>query len=144
MGKNHVTGIIVPLEASIIDRVFHHRPVIAIFARESPRDLEVGDRIFLYETGGGRVLLGEATVTGISTEKAGSVRAIGHELSVSPEELDEYVATKRKTGDDDMLVLKTKDAVKYSRALKWNGMKTDEDWAYLTDEVFKSIMSQNN
>ena len=40
MGKNGVTGMIVPLEGETINRVLHHRPIIAIFVDEFPSDLD--------------------------------------------------------------------------------------------------------
>lgn len=143
MGKNGVTGIIVPLEAQIIDRVFHHRPMIALFVDSFPSDLEEGDRTFLYETGGGRVLEGEGSIVEISRAKAEDVRKFGHELSVSADELDRYVAESGRNGSDDMLVLKLQDAIKYVRPLKCS-LQVGRDGVYMTTDVFSKILAENS
>jgi hypothetical protein len=142
MGKNGVTGIIVPLEAQIIDRVFHHRPVVAMFVDKFPSDLEVGDRIFLYETGGGKVLLGEGAIAGISHETSEDALKYGKELCLSPQELDEYISESGRKPSEKMLVLKVQDAIKYSKALK-SSLPVGKDGAYMTKVVFSKILAEN-
>ncbi len=143
MGKNGVTGIIVPLESQITDRVFHHRPIIPLFVDRFPSDLAAGDRAFFYEKGGGRVLEGEGTIEAISMEPADGVRKYGKELCFSPEELTSYVSTSAKQITDNMLVLKIRDAVKYARALKCS-MPVSSDGEYVTQSVFSRILSENS
>jgi hypothetical protein len=143
MGTNGVTGIIVPLEGEIINRVFHHRPIIAMFVERFPSDLAVGDRTFLYEMGGGRVLEGEGSIAGISYETADDVRKYGAELSLSGEELDRYVAACGRKVSDEMLVLKVQDAIKYVKALKCS-MPVGKDGTYMTKVVFSTILAENS
>jgi hypothetical protein len=143
MGKNGVTGIIVPLDGETINRVFHHRPIIVMFVDSFPSDLEAGDRVFLYESAGGRVLEGEGSIVGISRESAEDVRKYGAELSVSSEELDRYVAASGRKVSDDMLVLKVQDAIKYVKALKCS-MPVGKDGTYMTKVVFSTILAENS
>lgn len=143
MGTNGVKGIIISLEASVIDRVFHHRPIIPLFVRVFPSDLAVGDATFLYEKGGGRVLEGEGTITEISSETADSVKRYGRELCLSAQELDQYVEASGKTASDEMLVLRLRDAIKYVRALKCS-MRIDSNGEYMTEGVFSSILAENS
>jgi hypothetical protein len=142
MGKNGVTGIVVPLDGEVINRVFHHRPIVAMFVDKFPDDLEVGDRTFLYEKGGGRVLEGEGIIVGVSQETADDVRKMGAELSLNVDELDRYVTESGKKGTDKMLVLKVKDAIKYAKALKCS-VPIGKDGAYMTKVVFSTILSEN-
>jgi hypothetical protein len=143
MGKNGVTGIIVPLEGEVINRVFHHRPIIAMFVDKFPSDLAVGDTAFLYETGGGRVLEGEGSVVALSHETVDEVRKYGAELSVSSEELDRYLSASGKKNSDKMLVLKLQDPIKYVRALKCS-LPVGKDGAYMTKVVFSTILAENS
>jgi hypothetical protein len=46
LGKNGVTGIIVPLPSEITDRIFHHHEVFAMAVEDPSTDLTEGDRIF--------------------------------------------------------------------------------------------------
>jgi hypothetical protein len=142
MGKNGVTGIILPLEGRITDRVFHHRPVIPMFVEAFPVDLAVGDTAFFYEKGGARVLEGEGVVESMSREPVADVRKRGKELCLSTEELDEYVSASGKGAGDGMLVLKIRDAVKYARALKCS-LPVARDGAYVDGGVFSKILAEN-
>jgi hypothetical protein len=143
MGNNGVTGIIVPLDGEIINRVFHHRPIIAMFVEKFPSDLAVGDRAFLYEAAGGRVLEGEGSIISISHEPVEDVSVYGAELSLSGDELDRYVAASRKDAGDRMLVLKLQDAIKYVRALKCS-LQVGSDGIYMTKTVFSTILAENS
>jgi len=143
MGKNGVTGMIIPLDGETINRVFHHRPIIAMFVKEFPSDLEVGDRVFLYESGGARVLEGEGSIVSITREAANDVRGYAGELSISGDELDSYVSGSGKKGGDPMLVLKLQDAIKYVRALKCS-VPVGKDGMYMTREVFSTILAENS
>lgn len=142
MGKNGVTGIIVPLESQITDRVFHHRPIIPLFVERLPSDLAVGDTAFFYEKGGARVLEGEGIVESVSMESVEAARKYGKELCLSSEELDRYVSSSAKQNDDMILVLKIRDAVKYARALKCS-LPVGRDGEYVTQAVFSRILSEN-
>jgi hypothetical protein len=143
MGTNGVTGIIIPLEADVIDRVFHHRPIIGMFVDRFPADLSVGDRVFLYEKGGGRVLEGEGSIAGISLETVEEVRRYGRELCLSSEELDEYANSSGRKPTDSMLVLKVRDAIKYVRPLKCS-VPVTKDGAYVTNAVSAGILTENS
>lgn len=143
MGANGINGLIVPLDSHIIDRVFHHRPIVPIFVHEFPGDLAVGDRTFLYGRGGARVLEGEGGITGISYQTTDEVRGYGAQLCLSSEELDEYVRESGKSPADRMLVLKLEDhPVKYSRPLKCS-MKVRSTGEYMTAEVYARILAEN-
>lgn len=143
MGRNGTRGIIVPLDTRIIDRVFHHRPVIPLLVEEFPEYLEVGDRTFLYEAGGGRVLQGEGGIVGISRMGIEDVRSYGSQLCLSDAELDEYVRASGKSGQESMLVLELEDhPVKYSRPLRCS-MKVRSGGEYMTAESFSKILSEN-
>jgi hypothetical protein len=144
MGKNGVTGIIVPLDDEVIHRIFHHQPVIAIFVESVPADLEVGDRAFLYEKGGA-VLEGEGSIAGISHEAAGEVRKKhGDGLSLSGDELEGYIASSGKQGSDQMLVLTLQDPIKYMKPLRCSGLSVGRDGTYMTKAVFSSILAENS
>lgn len=143
MGKNGVSGIIVPLDGQTIDRVFHHRPIIPLFVGGFPSDLQVGDRTFLYEKGGGRVLQGEGAIVGIEYQGAGEVRGYGQRLCLSGSELDEYIRSSGKTAEDKMLVLRLEDhPVKYVRPLRCS-VKVEAGGKYMTAEVYSKILSEN-
>lgn len=143
MGTNGVTGIVVPLEVDVIDRVFHHRPIIPLFVDKFPSDLAVGDRVFLYEKGGGRVLEGEGSISAIALERADEARRYGKELCLSSEELDEYIASSGKGPHDELLVLKVEDAVKYARPLKCS-VPVASGGTYMTSEVFSRVLEENS
>jgi predicted transcriptional regulator len=143
VGKNQVTGLIIPLDGVRIDRVFHHRPVIAMFVERFPSDIEVGDRAYLYEAGGSRTLEGEGTIVAIGEEIAQDVPPrYGRELSFSIPELDEYVATSGKKNTDAMLILKVQDAIKYTRPLRC-GLAISRDGTYMNQAVHSKILSEN-
>jgi hypothetical protein len=141
MGKNGVTGFIVPMDAESAHMVFHHRPVIPLFVESFPDDLEVGDRAFLYVSGG-RIIDGEGGVSSITREQVGDVRRYGDQLCLSREELDRYVADSKKTESDDMLVLKIEEPTKYIKPMKC-GMPIPRDGVYMTAEVFFTILREN-
>ncbi|MGD0638395.1 MAG: hypothetical protein ABSA72_10200 [Nitrososphaerales archaeon] len=143
MGKNGVTGMIVPLEGETINRVLHHRPIIAIFVDEFPSDLEPGDRAFLYVTGGARILDAEGGVASVSREPVRDVRKYGTELSISAQELDEYVGRLGKSEDDEMLVLKIDAPTKYIKPMKCT-KSIPRDGTYMTAETFFSILRENH
>ena len=82
MGKNGVTGMIVPLDTESVHLVFHHRPVIPLFVESFPDDLEVGDRAFLYVSG--RSLIdGEGGIGSITARPSARCAGMGT-ISVSP------------------------------------------------------------
>ena len=142
MGKNGVTGIILPLEGETINRVLHHRPIIALFVDEFPSDLEPGDRAFLYVTGGQRVLDVEGGILTVARAPASEVRGYGNELSVSPQELDMYIGRAGKSVDDEMLVLKLEAPTKYIKPMKCS-KQIPKDGTYMTVETFFSILGEN-
>src|SRR5580704_7307872 len=138
MGKNGVTGMIVPLDAESAHLVFHHRPVIPLFVESFPDDLEVGDRAFLYVSGGS-IIDGEGGVSRITREQVGDVRRYGDQLCLTREELDRYVAASRKTESDEMLVLKLDEPTKYIKPMKC-GVPITRDGVYMTAEIFFTIL----
>jgi hypothetical protein len=141
MGKNGVTGMIVPLDAESVHLVFHHRPVVPLFVESFPDDLEVGDRAFLYVSGGA-IIDGEGGVASITRETVGDVRRYGDHLCLSIPELDRYVANSRKTEDDEMLVLRLEEPTKYIKPMKC-GIPIPRDGTYMTAEVFFTILREN-
>jgi len=143
MGKNGVTGMIVPLEGETINRVLHHRPIIAMFVDEFPSDLEPGDRAFLYVTGGARILDAEGGISSVSREPVREVRKYGADLSLSVQELDEYVGRSRKSENDEMLVLKIDAPTKYTKPMKCT-RPIPRDGTYMTAETFFSILGENH
>jgi len=142
LGKNGVTGIIVPLDGGTIDRVFHHRPIIPIFVDRFPSDLEPGDRAFLYVSGGARVIDGEGGISSVTREPLSDVRLYAGELCLSDNELDDYAASSRKTERDEMLVLKLDQPTKYVKAMKCS-LKIPSDGVYMTSETFYHILGEN-
>src|ERR1035437_10365616 len=99
MGKNGVTGIIVPIPSEVINRIFHHHEVYATLARDGHQtDLTEGDRIFFYETGG-KGLEGKAIIEKISFQHAREVKLYGHDLYLSADELDKYLADAKKDNE---------------------------------------------
>ncbi len=143
MGKNGVTGIILPLEGETINRVLHHRPVIAMFVDDFPSDLEPGDRAFLYVVGGQRVLDAEGGIASVAREPARDVRRYGNELSVSLQELDEYLDRSGKSEEDEMLVMKIDAPTKYIKPMKCS-KPIPRDGTYMTAETFFSILGENH
>jgi hypothetical protein len=141
MGKNGVTGIIVPLPSEITNRIFHHHEVYAMIAEQPSTDLAVGDRIFFYDTGG-KGLEGEALIEEISFHPARDVRRYDHDFYLSGDELGRYLSDAGKDGDATMLVLKVEDATKYSRPLKCS-VVVGKDGVYLNKEISDQIMREN-
>ncbi|MDA4112938.1 MAG: hypothetical protein OK474_02730 [Thaumarchaeota archaeon] len=141
MGKNGVTGIIVPLDAESVHLVFHHRPVVPLFVESFPDDLEVGDRAFLYVSGGS-IIDGEGGVSSITREPVGEVRRYGDQLCLTREELDTYVAVSRKRESDEMLVLKLDEPTKYIKPMKC-GVPITRGGVYMTAEIFFTILREN-
>ena len=142
MGKNGVTGIIVPLEAETIDRVLHHRPVVPLFVDEYPSDLELGDRAFFLEVGGGKVLQAEGSVSSIARETVSQVRLYGNDLCLSSQELTNHVRSRSKSEGDQMLVLKIDQPTKYIRAIKCT-IAVPRGGLYMTAERYFTILHEN-
>jgi hypothetical protein len=141
MGKNGVTGIIVPVPSEITNRIFHHHEVYAMVAEHASTELSEGDRIFFYDAAR-RVLEGEAEVEKISFEPARDVRRYAHDLYLSGDELGSYLAAEGKSEDSTMLVIKVEDATKYSRPLKCS-LNVGKQGAYVNKEVSAQIMREN-
>lgn len=135
-----VTGIIVPLQSTITNRIFHHHDIYAIVWPQHSTKLDAGDRVFFYDPAKG--LEGEAAIESMSFERARDVKRYGHDLYLSGEELDGYL---RESGADEnsrMLVIKLAGATKYSRPLKCS-LQVGKQGHYVTAEVFKSVLNEN-
>jgi len=141
MGRNGVTGIIVPLPSEITNRIFHHHEVYAMTVEEPSTELAEGDRIFFYDTGG-KGLEGEARIEKISFEPARDVRRYDHDLYLSGDELGRYLLDAGKDGDATMLVLRVEDATKYSRPLKC-GVVVGKEGVYVNKEISEQIVHDN-
>jgi hypothetical protein len=143
MGRNGVTGIIVPVPSQITNRIFHHHEVYAMVATDDRRtEVAEGDRIFFYDTGG-KGLEGEAVIEKLTFEPASKVKLYGNDLYLSLEELERYLADAHADDDDaEMLVLKVEGATKYSRPLKCT-LEMEGGSVYMTKQVFSQIVGEN-
>ncbi len=141
MGKNGVTGVIVPLGSEITNRIFHHHEVYAMAVPSPSTDLAVGDRIFFWDTAG-KGLEGEALIEKITFEPAGDLRRYGLDLYLFGEELAVYLTERGLKEDATMLVLKVNEPTKYSKPLRCS-LKVGRDGVYVDTEVMAQIMREN-
>ena len=141
MGKNGVTGIIVPLPSQITDRIFHHHEVYAMLVERDSTELAEGDRIFFYDPSGSG-LEGEALIEKISFEAARDVKRYDHDLYLTGDELEGYLAEAGKSDDATMLVVRVEDATKYSRPLRCS-LTVGKGGVYVNKEVSARIMREN-
>ncbi len=114
MGKNGVTGIIIPMGREAVHNIVHHR-VLYVGEKSDDWDLiEEGDRVFLYDSEVSKQLEGEAKIRRIYTEKGEDLLKNLDRLCQTEQEVRSHAA---RATEDEFPVIEVEGAVKYSRGI---------------------------
>lgn len=133
------TGIIFPFLPKHTERFFENGKTVFVkfFGNQrSPLRLNVGSKLYFYESEGNKEIVGQATVSEISSGTADEVESkYGSALFLTPEELNEYARERRERR---MLVLVVKDAKRYKIPLKLEKSVT-MGGQYMTRRMFQNL-----
>ena len=96
--------------------VFHHHSVCAVPAERGDFEgLEAGDRIYFYDAGESRNLIGEAVIEDLATSEADRVGSdYGREIFLDPPELERLVSGLPKGHRSTILVVRYRDSTVYA------------------------------
>jgi hypothetical protein len=93
-------GITLPILPEHLPRFFEHQKTVFvkfIGAGVIPTRLRQGSKLFFYESGGKKQIVGEAEIAGLSTGRIEEILAkYRDELFLTAPELEEYVGARRK------------------------------------------------
>lgn len=113
----NVIGIIFPILQEHVQRFFKDkkRVFVKFFGRSAPVGLHLGSKLFFYESGGRREIVGEARIREIGLGTPDDVLSkFGDKLFLSKDELDSYVGDRRTK---KILILSLDDVKKYTTPL---------------------------
>jgi len=117
-GHDDTVGVVFPVFREHIERFLSERKKVFVkFAGERmfPR-LQVGSKLFFYESQGGKEIVGEARIVEITQGTVDEVLArFGRDLFLTRSELEVYAGSRRGRR---MLVLVLEDMTRYSSPLK--------------------------
>lgn len=117
-GHHDIVGVIFPLLRGHIERFLsEQKKVFVKFAGERmfPR-LQVGNKLFFYESQGGKEIVGEARIAEITQGTVDEVLVrFGRDLFLTRDELEGYAGNRRGR---IMLVLVLEDITRYSVPLR--------------------------
>jgi hypothetical protein len=139
--KENTIGIVFPMLPDHIQRIFQDQKNVFVkfLAKEAiPRRLRAGSKLFFYQSGGSKEIVGEARIieTALGTLQEVSAK-FGERLFLTQSELEEYAGNR---GAKTMLVLLLDDAKKYEVPLKL-GKSVTMAGQYLTREMYDSLKS---
>jgi hypothetical protein len=101
-----------------------------------PSRIHPGSKLFFYESKGNKEIVGEATISAMSTETANDVVSkFGDALFLTSKELDEYAKNRQ---DRKMLVLILKSSKRYNRPMRI-GKPITKAGRYMTDELRRTL-----
>lgn len=134
-----VAGFIFPLLPCHLPRFFQERKTVFVkfFGRDQiPRRLRPGHRLFFYQSGGCKEIVGESRIVQISSAKVEEVLArFGNRMFLTRSEFEEYVS-KRK--GERLLVLVLKDTKKYAVPMRL-GKSPTMAGQYMTNEMLRKM-----
>jgi len=138
-GHDDTYGIIFPILPHHLQRFFVGRKKVfaKYFGNERiPVRLRVGSRLFFYESGGNKQVVGEARIVGIeSGTHAEVLTRYGDDLFLTPVEFEAYARDRRAKR---MLVLVLEDVKKYAVPLRLNKGLTMAG-QYMTREILGEL-----
>ena len=139
-----IVGIIFPLSREHIDRFVEHGKTVFVkfYGKERvPLRLRHGSRLFFYQSGGGKEIVGEAKITEVSTGTLDSVwDQFGNRLFLTREELEAYVDDRTNIR---MAVLVLEGAKKYRNPLTLSHSITMAG-QYMTKKLFQNLISSRS
>jgi hypothetical protein len=134
-------GIVFPMLRDHIQRIFQDQKNVFVkfLAREVlPRRLRAGSRLFFYQSGGSKEIVGEARIDEIAVGTVQEVLAkFGERLFITRSELEEYAGNR---GAKTMLILLLDDPKKYKVPLKL-GKSVTMAGQYMTKEMYDTLKS---
>jgi len=139
VSSDQTIGIIFPILSDHLDRFFHDRKTVFVkyFGKERlPLRLRVGSRLFFYESGRSKQIVGDAKIIGIESATYEDVIArFGDYLFLTKNEFERYAQDRR---DKKMLILVLREMRKYSAPLRLkNGLTMAGQ--YMTRKMFEEL-----
>jgi len=115
--QDEIVGIVFSLSQEHIRRFFDEgKTVFVKFAASQPTHLNIGSRLFFYQSKSRKEIVGEARIIKISSDMPDTVLATyGDQLFLTPNELREYVGER---SSKKMLVLVLDKVKRYSVPIK--------------------------
>ncbi|MDA4116771.1 MAG: hypothetical protein OK455_00305 [Thaumarchaeota archaeon] len=144
MGQNGVLGVVVPIsDERVMHDVFHGRSFHATLAKDDSTDLEKGDRMFFYDSGKTRQLVGEAMIASITFREAKDVlEQCGGKLYLDADAFDRYVSSLPEGQKSLLRVLRFEDPTVYAAPVKCS-VTIPEGGLDMTAEIFAKISKDN-
>lgn len=143
MAYRDTVGVIFPILAHHLRRIFddQKRVFVKFIGRElSPGRLHSGSRLFFYQSGSSKEVVGEARIVGIA---AGTVEEVlakhGKDLFLTPTELETYAGNRKAKR---MLILILEDAKRYQVPLKLDKGLTMAG-QYMTKTMYDDLRARN-
>jgi hypothetical protein len=137
--EESIVGIIFPVLPEHARRLLEEgKTVFVKFCGKNtvPKKLGAGHKLFLYESGGGRRLVGEATIKETETGTCDQVwERFGGRLFLTRRELEEYVGPRRER---KMLVMVLSEAKRFPAPLNLRKALTMAG-QYMTRELLASL-----
>jgi hypothetical protein len=134
-----ILGIIFPLSRQHIDRFFDGGKTVFVkfFDRQpTPSRLHRGAKLFFYQSGGGRALVGDAEITEVSSGTLDMVwNRFGERLFLTKDELEAYVGDRQGI---QMTILVLEDARKYAVPLTLSHSLTMAG-QYMTKQLHRKL-----
>lgn len=137
-----VLGIIFPLSQRHIERFFEENKTVFVkfYGKESlPSRLRPGSKLYFYQSGGGKEIVGEAKIVDISSGTLDQVWSrFAGSLFLSRSEFEAYVGERKQRR---MLVLVLERARKYQFSLRLNRPVTMAG-EYMTQETHDKLKTK--
>ena len=141
MASKDTVGIIFPVLPEHIHRFFERRKRVFVkfLAREIiPPKLQVGSKLFFYQSRSNKEVVGEARIVEIGNGTVEEVHArFDCDLFLTPTELEEYAGNRKAKR---MLFFVLEDAKKYAVPLRLNKSVTMAG-QYMTKKMLKNLRS---
>lgn len=139
--QSSILGIIYPLQRNHVSRFFDKKKSVYVkFVQGLPRRLVPGSRLFFYESGGNKEIVGEARILEVS---AGNIEEVwsrfGHAIFLTRTELERYVGNRRTK---KMLVLLVGRAERYATPLRLQKQIT-KGGRYMKSDFLRQLIDQN-
>lgn len=140
---HEIVGIVFPFLPLHVPRFFENGKTVFVkfFGKETvPLRLRSGHKLFFYESGGRKVIVGEATIAQVTGERADQVftRFGEDELFLGRSELQDYIGDR---GTRRVLVLVVKDAKSYTIPLRLKKSVTMAG-CYMTKKMYDDLTAR--
>jgi hypothetical protein len=123
--------------------IFHGRSFHATLAQDDTTDLQKGDRIFFYNSGENREIVGEATIASITFSKAKDVlEQCGGDLHLDADAFYRYVTSLPDGQKSVMRVIRFEDPTVYAVPVKCR-VTIPESGLNMTAAIFARISKDN-